>query len=364
MTNLPKLSLYIHIPWCKKICSYCDFNVFQKNRKIEEDKYIKHLLQDLKNDVVLSSKRKIETIFIGGGSPGLFKKTSIKYLLDSIKEIILISKSAEITIELNPTISELNKFLHYKYSGINRFSIGIHNVNNNQLKILKNLKNFTIKNVNLNLMYGLPQQTLKKSLLDLNKIIDLNSKHISWYPFYLEPKNSLYYKKIKLPDHDIMWNMYKKGEQKLKKAGYTKYAISEYSKKKYKCRHNLNYWRFGDYLGIGCGAHGKITQNNGNIIRTIKEKNPKKFMYTNYIYKKYIVPKHQLPYEFFSNYFRLYEQIPKNNFKKYTNIEEYTIQNEIKKSISQKYLIETKKYWKTTKKGKLFLDSFLKLFIK
>ncbi|XBC44334.1 MAG: radical SAM family heme chaperone HemW [Buchnera aphidicola (Schlechtendalia peitan)] len=377
MLHFPPLSLYIHIPWCTKICPYCDFNISKHNSYINEKIYIKHLLKDLERNYLYASNRKINSIFIGGGTPSLFSPVSISYLLNKIKEIANISHSPEITLELNPTISEISKLIDYQESGINRFSIGIQTFNSHELNLLernynsqelnrsiKILNTFNLNNINFDLMYGLPNQTLHSALLNLKIAIKLQPKHISWYQLSIEPETNFYFKKMKLPNIDLIWNMFSKGKKILKKSGYQHYEISSYSKKKYNCLHNLNYWRFGDYIGIGCGAHGKLTNKNGNITRTIKKNYPNYYLNKSYVYKQYILSKHDIVYEFFMNYFRLYEPISKNTFKKYTNISEHKIFKTIKIAISKKYLIETKKYWITTKKGKLFLHSLLDLFLK
>ncbi|AAO27203.1 putative oxidase [Buchnera aphidicola str. Bp (Baizongia pistaciae)] len=370
------LGLYINIPWPTKRYKYHDFKFPEYKKKINEKKYIHHLLQDLKKDSLLVPNRTINTIFIGGIAPNFFKLTSIKYLLKKIKNIIPISKNAENTIEFHISKLSEKKIFYYKKFGINRFSIRIQtfdqkkfnslskvHISKNILHKIKKINIEKFKNINLDLIYGLPKQSLQEALLDLKTAISLKPNHISWCEFYIEKNNNNYKNLSKSCNLNIIWKIFLQGEKLLKKSGYKKYEISSYSKTNYQCLHNLNYWKFGDYLGIGCNAHGKITQKNGKIIKTIKNKNLKKFMNGKYTYKNHIISKKNLSLEFFMNRLRLNTPIYRKDFKKYTYISEFYIKNEIKQAIEQNYLIETKKYWKMTSKGIQFLDSLLEIFI-
>lgn len=297
--TISPISLYIDIPWYIKKYKFTNIDLPKYNNK-HEKKYIHHLLEDLKQETIIIPNRKINTIFIGGEIPNILNHNSIKYLLKHIKKITSVSKNTEITIECNIDKLHIKKMLNYKKSGINRFSIKINTFNNKHLRLLD--KSYTskkilntinqtnikkLKNVNLDITYGFPKQTLKEALLDLKMAIFLKPTHISWSEFSTEPQTKLYQNPPKLPNENIIYKIFKKGNSMLKKSGYQRYAISSYSKINYKCKHNINYWKFGDYIGIGCNAHGKVTHNNGNkIIRTIKQKNFKIFTKGNYIYKK------------------------------------------------------------------------------
>lgn len=376
MFFLPKLSLYIHIPWCKKKCPYCDFNSIVSKKYISENYYIKQLIQDFKNDVKFIKNRTITTIFIGGGTPNLFSSKSIKYLIDNIKTEINIDQNAEITMEMNPEFMTYEKILQYQKIGINRISCGIQSFNHESLKILQ--RNHSIKktnnllnkinqknnNINLDLMYGLPQQTLKNCLYDLKKAILIQPKHISWYQLSIEKNTPFYSQKLNIPNHETIWKMYQKGNYLLKKAKYIRYEISAYSKLNYQCLHNLNYWKFGDYIGIGCGAHGKITQKNGNIIRLIKNKNIHNYLYEKkYINKIYNVLDKNKPFEYFMNVCRLFKPIKRKNFYLYTGLKENDIKKNIQQCIKKKYIIQTNKYWHVLPHGKNFLNNLLKIFL-
>ncbi|QIQ41545.1 MAG: radical SAM family heme chaperone HemW [Buchnera aphidicola (Aphis urticata)] len=375
MIKLPPISLYIHIPWCIKKCGYCDFYSYVSKTNIPEREYIKNLLKDLEKDLKLINQRKINHIFIGGGTPSLLHNESIKILIKGIKKRVFISKYSEITIESNPKTIEYKRFRRYKQSGINRFSLGIQTFNSDLLKkiertynkkeaieAIKEIKKIN-SNFNIDIMYGLPNQSLNNVLSDLKYVVKYNPTHISWYQLTTEPNTSFYKKKLCLPNENIIFKMFNQGEKFLQKAGYIKYEISSYMKSKYKCRHNLNYWNFGDYIGIGCGAHGKITKINGDIIRTIKNKNINDFINGKYLDTKKLILEKDKPFEYFMNAFRLYQPIYKKDFQERTNISIFEIKNKIKKALQHKYIIENTNSWETTQKGKMFLNSLLKIFL-
>lgn len=376
MFKLSPISIYIHIPWCLKKCGYCDFYSYVSKEIIPEKKYIDNLLKDLEKDLLLIEKRKINTIFIGGGTLSLLNKESIKKLIYGIKERAFVSHKAEISIEANPKTLEFQRFVDYKNAGINRFSLGIQTFHTHLLKkiertydsqeainIIKETKKI-IHNLNLDLMYGLPNQRLEDALLDLQYAIRYNPSHISWYQFTIEPNTSFYAQKPKLPNDDMIFKILIQGEKLLKKSGYKKYEISSYSKKNYECQHNLNYWNFGDYIGIGCGAHGKITQKNGKMIRTIKNKNINDFLNGNYLSSRNVISQKDKIFEYFMNVFRLYKPVFKKHFREKTNLNEIVIEKSIQKAIQSGFLINKINYWNTTKKGKNFLNLLLEIFLK
>ncbi|NIH41316.1 MAG: radical SAM family heme chaperone HemW [Buchnera aphidicola (Periphyllus aceris)] len=376
--KFPKLGLYIHIPWCIRKCPYCDFYSSSiKQKKIPQKKYIKHLILDLKNDIKYIKSRKINTIFIGGGTPNLIKPKYIKYLIKNIKKIVKFSKKIEITFESNPNSINKLSYLKYKSSGINRISLGLQSFNEKILnninrkysykkliKKIKIVKSINFKKINFDLMYGLPGQKKKHIIKDLKKAISFKPSHISWYQLSIE-KNTKFYKNTPiLPKEKKIEKMHQIGKKILKTHNFFQYEISSYSNKKNKCKHNLNYWKYGDYLGIGCGAHGKITLKNEKILRTSKKKNIHEFLNGKYIEKIYFVKKKNKPLEFFINNFRLNQKCLKKNFTKKTGLTEKYIKKEILYAIKKKYIIQKKKYWKTTKLGKLFLNNLLEIFVK
>ncbi|VFP86569.1 radical SAM family heme chaperone HemW [Candidatus Erwinia haradaeae] len=376
MLNLPNLSLYIHIPWCIKKCPYCDFNSHVLLEDLPEDQYIHHLLNDLRLDIPFISSRKIDTIFIGGGTPSLLKIETVRFLLEGIRENLELSNNVEITIEANPQSLEIERFYGYKDAGINRISVGIQSFQEDSLKQLgrmysareaktavQTLYSLNLRSFNLDIMHGLPNQSQENALNDLSIAIALNTPHLSWYQLMIEPCTLFSAKTPQLPDEDELWKIFEEGHKLLRVSGYQQYEISSYAKPNYFCAHNLNYWRFGDYIGIGCGAHGKLTQLNGSIIRTSKTRHPRKFMSGNYLCKRFTVKNHSKPFEFFMNRFRLLEKIPRQEYIYYTGLSEDSIRTPIEIAIEKGFLTETTTYWKVTKKGHLFLNCMLELFL-
>lgn len=376
MGNLPPLSLYIHIPWCVQKCPYCDFNSHALKGEVPHEEYVRHLLADLDADLPLTSGREVGTIFIGGGTPSLLSGAAMQMLLDGVRARLPLSPTAEITMEANPGTVEADRFSDYQRAGINRISIGVQSFSQQKLERLGRIHGpeeakraarlaaaLGLRSFNLDLMHGLPDQSLTEALDDLRQAIDLNPPHLSWYQLTIEP-NTLYASRPPvLPDDDALWDIFEQGHQILTSAGYEQYETSAYAKPGYRCEHNLNYWRFGDYLGIGCGAHGKLTQADGTIIRTSKTKHPRGFMTGNYLDRRHQVNDKEKPFEFFMNRFRLLEAAPREEFARYTGLNERAIRPQIDQALAEGYLTETAESWQVTEKGKLFLNSLLELFL-
>ena len=370
------LSLYIHMPWCVQKCPYCDFNSHKMKSVPDYSAYIDHLINDLKQDVLLSHDRSIHSIFIGGGTPSLFSAELINNLLANINKIIPINHDAEITIEANPNSVDVERFKGYQQAGINRISIGVQSFQSDKLQKLGRVHNpqeaidagklahdLNLKSFNLDLMHGLPNQTIQHALHDLKQAIAIAPPHLSWYQLTIEPNTLFGSKPPVLPDDDMLWDIYQQGHQLLTNHGYQQYETSAYAKPNYQCQHNLNYWRFGDYIGIGCGAHGKLTQNDGTIIRTVKTKHPQGYMQGRYLERSYTVAKDELAFEFFMNRFRLFEPTPKIEFEQRTFLPIQSIEQSISLAIKKNYLIEDEKNWQITDHGKLFLNSLLEIFL-
>ena len=318
----PPLGLYIHMPWCKKKCPYCDFNSHQADTIPEYD-YIAALLNDLEQDLPLVWGRTIETIFIGGGTPSLFSGDAIDQLLSGLRALLNLSVSAEITLESNPGSADISHFQAYRDSGVNRLSIGTQSFNDNHLILLGRAHNARqasqafeaarqagFDNINLDLMYGLPTQTAKQAVADLHQAIALAPEHISHYQLTIEP-NTFFHHQLpsQMPDDDLAWKQQRDCQKMLLRKGYHQYEISAYSNKARQCRHNLNYWHFGDYLGIGAGAHGKITQVGENkVIRRMRQRQPATYLACegrNSIYRETVLGPSDLAFEFMLNALRL-----------------------------------------------------------
>lgn len=370
------ISLYIHMPWCVHKCPYCDFNSHTVKKIPDYEAYIDNLIKDLQQDVVMCPDRSIHSIFIGGGTPSLFSAELIAKLLTKVKQVIPINKDAEITIEANPNSVDVDRFNGYQQAGINRISIGVQSFQTNKLKNLGRIHNpeeainagtlahnLNLRSFNLDLMHGLPNQSIDDALYDLKQAIEIAPPHLSWYQLTIEPNTLFGSKPPVLPDDDNLWEIYQQGHQLLTDHGYQQYETSAYAKPDFQCQHNLNYWRFGDYLGIGCGAHGKITRSNGEIIRTIKTRHPRGYLEGRYLDRSYIVEKEELPFEFFMNRFRLFEIVPKHEFEQRTFLPLQAVNKQINFAIEQNYLTESEQGWQITERGKLFLNSLLEIFL-
>ncbi|MGV7091977.1 radical SAM family heme chaperone HemW [Siccibacter turicensis] len=376
MANLPPLSLYIHIPWCVQKCPYCDFNSHALKGEVPHDDYVQHLLADLDADVQYAQGREVQTIFIGGGTPSLLSGAAMQTLLDGVRARLPLAHDAEITMEANPGTVEADRFVEYQRAGVNRISIGVQSFSDEKLKRLGRIhgpdeakraahlaQGLGLRSFNLDLMHGLPDQTLDEALSDLRQAIALNPPHLSWYQLTIEPNTLFGSRPPVLPDDDALWSIFEQGDQLLCAAGYVQYETSAYAKPGYQCQHNLNYWRFGDYLGIGCGAHGKVTFADGRILRTAKTRHPRGFMQGNYLERQHDVEAHDKPFEFFMNRFRLLEAAPREEFTRYTGLSEALIRPQIDEALAKGYLTETATHWQITGHGKLFLNSLLELFL-
>lgn len=287
LLKLPPLSLYIHYPWCLKKCPYCDFNSHDSEI---EDGYIQALLKDLDGDLDYVQQRKINSIFIGGGTPSLMSIKNITDLFVGLNERLEFSSNIEITLEANPGTFEVDRFFEYRNIGINRLSIGVQSFNDEQLKFLGRIhsgkeaqdaiikaQNVGFDNLNIDLMYGLKGQSIEECMNDVTSAISLNPSHISFYQLTLEPNTFFSKFPPNLPSDEDIWKIGERGSELLNQRGFHQYEISAYST--LPSKHNMNYWEFGDYIGIGAGAHGKITNMAANeIVRTLKMKSPRDYL--------------------------------------------------------------------------------------
>lgn len=376
MADLPPLSLYIHIPWCVQKCPYCDFNSHALKGEVPHDDYVQHLLSDLDADAPWAQGREVKTIFIGGGTPSLLSGPAMQTLLDGVRARLNLAADAEITMEANPGTVEADRFVDYQRAGVNRISIGVQSFSEAKLTRLGRIHGpeeakraarlatgLGLRSFNLDLMHGLPDQTLEEALDDLRQAIALNPPHLSWYQLTIEPGTLFGSRPPLLPDDDSLWEIFEQGHQLLTAAGYRQYETSAYAKPGYQCQHNLNYWRFGDYLGIGCGAHGKVTFPDGRILRTAKTRHPRGYMQGTYRDRQHEVETADKPFEFFMNRFRLLEPAPRAEFTRYTGLDESAIRPQIERALALNYVTESADAWQITEHGKLFLNSLLELFL-
>lgn len=385
MLIAPPLSLYIHIPWCVQKCPYCDFNSHALKESIPEQDYVTELIKDLDNDIQRFNltNRSLHSIFIGGGTPSLFSAEAINSLLTQVLARFEHEKTLEITLEANPGTVENDKFIGFSQAGISRLSIGVQSFSSDKLIKLgrihdseqaKNAANLAhqagINSFNLDLMHGLPEQSLTNALEDLKTAINLNPQHLSWYQLTIEPNTAFYSKPPELPQDDELWAIQQQGVELLKNAGYQQYEISAYAQAGFECQHNLNYWQFGDYLGIGCGAHGKITDTaQGIIYRTVKVKHPKGYLDKNRVHldKLQQVSESERAFEYMMNRLRLFSPFTLSEFEQRTGVKKQLILPKLQQAQQQGLLIPVKQSnnsaWQVTSKGHRFLNDLLALFL-
>lgn len=287
------LSLYVHIPWCVRKCPYCDFNSHELGGALPETEYVEALLGDLAADITTFDQyREVQSVFFGGGTPSLLSTSAILRFLDGARQLLAFAPNPEITLEANPgTVAEgADKFRGFRSAGVNRVSIGVQSFNADNLAALGRIHSANearrafesaraagFDRINLDLMHGLPGQTLSGALEDLAVAISLAPEHISWYQLTIEPNTVFYKRPPPLPDEDTLWDIYEAGMALLESHGYLRYEISAFAREGEACRHNLNYWQFGDYLGVGAGAHGKLTRER-EILRTAKTRMPRDYV--------------------------------------------------------------------------------------
>ncbi|WP_020394824.1 radical SAM family heme chaperone HemW [Thiolinea disciformis] len=380
MTPIP-LALYIHIPWCIRKCPYCDFNSHQSPNELPEGAYVDALLADLASEMPSIWGRRLESIFIGGGTPSLFSAPSIERLLCGIQALLPFRPNIEITLEANPGTFEQEKFRHFRQAGINRLSVGIQSFNDKHLKALGRVhnraealnvtqiaRNAGFDNVNLDLMFGLPDQTIEQAMQDLQQAISLAPTHLSWYQLTLEP-NTLFHKQPPiLPDDDLIADIQQRGQALLADSDYQQYEVSAYSKAGFQCRHNRNYWEFGDYVAIGAGAHGKITQaHDFSIQRYQKYRQPADYMKkalegTARSTQEFIAAT-EVNFEFMLNVLRLRDGFELALFTERTKLPVEQLEQGIQKGIEQGLLVRNGGHLKPTALGWRFLNQAIALFL-
>ena len=337
-TALPPLSLYIHVPWCVKKCPYCDFNSHNRPEQLPEQAYVDALLRDLEQEVPLIWGRSVQTIFIGGGTPSLLSAEAYDRLFSGIRALLPLHHDAEITLEANPGTLEAGRFKDYRALGINRLSIGIQSFNDDALTKLGRIHDSkqAIKAVeaahqagydsfNLDLMFGLPGQDEKKAAADVDTAIALNPAHISYYQLTIEPNTLFYAHPPSLPDDDPIYDWQLQNQARLAQAGYLQYETSAYARQGRQCRHNVNYWQFGDYIGIGAGAHGKISSAAPQQIqRRVKQKQPQAFLDTAgteaALLEQTLVAENEVGFEFMLNAMRLLDGVATPLFQQHAGV--------------------------------------------
>ena len=380
----PPLSLYIHLPWCLKKCPYCDFNSHEVPASgFEEKRYISTLISDLKFELNRIDGRKIVSIFFGGGTPSLFLPESIDQILNSIHTQLNFDLDVEITLEANPGAVEAARFREYRAIGVNRLSLGIQSFNDKSLTLLGRMhdandakkaielgKEADFENFNLDLMFGLPNQEIDEALSDLEKAADYLPTHISWYQLTIEPNTIFGSKPPKLPSDNIIFSMQEKGQAFLKKNDFEQYEISAYAKNNYISVHNINYWKFGDYLGIGAGSHSKITSiTNSQIERYVRHKIPARYIESvnlkgSAIIERKVLEVEEIPLEFMMNGLRLSSGISTNLFFERTGLPIKIIEKELMIAKNTGLVDYHNEKIKPSPKGYRYLNDLLQIFMK
>ena len=395
--NNPPLSLYIHLPWCIKKCPYCDFNSHATNKEaFPEDAYIDALISDLESELPCIWGRPIVSIFIGGGTPSLFSAEAINRLMVALRERLTFYHHTEVTMEANPGTAEADRFKAYRESGINRLSIGVQSFDDEKLKALGRIHNSKeavaaiamakdagFEEINIDLMFGLPKQSIDQAMSDLEMAMEQQPSHLSWYQLTIEPNTIFYSKPPALPVDDLLWDMQQQGQAYLSDNGFNQYEVSAYAKVvttramktgavttdvNHQCQHNLNYWQFGDYLGIGAGAHGKLTYvAEGKIERYVRHRIPQSYIdkvgQLNAITESRSLSRDELPLEFMMNALRLNEGFHPSLFIEHTGLPLSQIQKPLQEA-EKKSMIE----WnintiKPTECGHHYLNDLLQLFM-
>ncbi|NBQ84922.1 MAG: oxygen-independent coproporphyrinogen III oxidase-like protein [Methylophilaceae bacterium] len=383
LRNPPPLALYIHIPWCVRKCPYCDFNSHENKANIQENAYIDALIADLEQATPQIWGRKIRSVFFGGGTPSLFSADAIDRILSHVRMLTPLEYDAEITLEANPGTVDVVHFAGYKDAGVNRISLGIQSFDDRYLNALGRIhdKNQaihaaelalkTFDRVNLDVMYALPNQSLEDALRDAEKACALNPSHLSFYHLTLEPNTPFHRTPPSLPDDDTSALMQEKIEEILGAHGYHHYETSGFAQSGKQCRHNLNYWTFGDYLGIGAGAHSKLSFHD-KIIRQSRHKHPNRYLEHavkgEAVDNEWIIPKEELGFEFMMNALRLTDGFDLSLFEQRTGLNAVTLNKKLKQAsdkglLEQSRNLENQIIVKPTLLGQRFLNELLQIFL-
>jgi putative oxygen-independent coproporphyrinogen III oxidase len=373
-TALPPLALYAHLPWCVRKCPYCDFNSHERGDALPEREYVDALVADLEAMLPAVWGRRLASIFIGGGTPSLFSPEAIDRLLAAVRARLTLAPGAEVTLEANPGTAEAGRFRGYRDAGVNRLSLGIQSLDDAKLRALGRIHSAEearraiemaqacFENINLDLMYGLPEQTLEQARADLREALRFGTAHLSAYQLTLEPNTVFYRKPPPLPEHDACADMQIAVEELAAEVGLEHYETSAFARPGMRCRHNLNYWEFGDYLGLGAGAHGKISFAD-RVTRHERAKQPREYMATAGAVPEKVLAPRELPFEFMLNALRLVDGVPAELFPLRTGLDASVIARRLA-AAQEKGLIEADPLRiRPTRRGRLFLNELLQVFL-
>ena len=378
---LPPLSLYVHLPWCVRKCPYCDFNSYEARGRVAETEYIDAVLRDLRGEQPHVQGRRLASVFIGGGTPSLFSGAAIERLLAGIAAALPLERNVEITLEANPGAADTQRFAAFRAAGVNRLSIGIQSLRDARLRALGRVhdgqealravaaaRSAGFENINLDFMYALPGDDADGALSDLEQAIELAPAHLSWYQLTLEPNTAFERRPPPLPPDETVAEIEARGRELLAAAGFVRYEISAYSRPGRQCAHNVNYWGFGDYLGVGAGAHGKITlPSAGAIERRAKTRNPRTFIETAgssaACTAHRVGAPREIAVEFLLNSLRLLEGVPCTSFVERTGLPLEAIDAPRREAIRRGWLVDDAQRLRATPAGREVLNRLLELFV-
>ena len=370
---LPPLALYVHIPWCVQKCPYCDFNSHERSGTLPEQAYVEKLISDMEKLLPSVWGRRMVSVFIGGGTPSLFSPEAIDTLLSAVRARLVLEPDAEITLEANPGTVEAGRFRGFREVGVNRISVGVQSFDDAMLQKLGRIHSAaearrgvdaalaSFDNVNLDLMYGLPGQTPEMARADIAQGLACGVPHLSADQLTIEPNTVFWRERPALPEHDCCADMQVTIEESLAAAGYEHYEISAFARPGMRCRHNLNYWEFGDYLGIGAGAHGKVSFPD-RVTRHERAKQPAEYM-RNAEAKESTVPVKELPFEFMLNALRLVEGFPVELIQNRTGLPSAAIERQLGEAEKKRFIERDWKRIKPTARGQRFLNELLEIFL-
>jgi len=376
--ELPPLAAYVHIPWCVRKCPYCDFNSHAAGPELPEDAYVAALLADLRADLEHVGDRRLSSIFFGGGTPSLFSAKALAAIIDGLERLVGFSEDIEITLEANPGTFEQAKFRDYRQLGINRLSIGVQSFQADKLKALGRIHDGDeairaadmaraagFDNFHLDLMHDLPDQSLEDALSDLRIAIAQQPTHLSWYQLTLEPNTVFWSQPPQLPEDDILWDIQETGQTLLAEHGYRQYETSAYAQPGRQARHNLNYWTFGDFLGIGAGAHAKLSHADGRTLRSWKTRLPKDYLDPAKAFRagEKLLAADELPFEFLMNVLRLTDGVPAMLFTQRTGLPLNVLAKPRRDAEARGLLSADPARLVATPKGQLFLNDLLQSFL-
>lgn len=377
----PPLSLYIHLPWCVRKCPYCDFNSYELKASLAEQGYVQALIGDLAWEGRRCDGRTVDSIFFGGGTPSLFSAGAVADVLEAAARHLRLAGDAEITLEANPGTFDEARFAGFRRAGVNRLSLGVQSFDDARLGAIGRIHSggeaqrafhgaraAGFDNINVDLMYGLPDQTVEQAVDDLRAALRLQPEHISHYQLTLEPQTPFYHRRPALPDEEAQWAMQVRCQTLLAAAGYAQYEVSAYARPGRQCRHNLNYWRFGDYLGVGAGAHGKLTDMDRRAIqRTWKVKHPNQYAQRAGTDRgaagcQALAPR-DAAFEFLLNALRLVEGFDVSLFQRHTGMAPAVIYGGLARARDQGLLQWDERRVLPTAQGRRYLNDLLEIFL-